>query len=325
MKVRYINILFILIMLVCACTHEVLPLAEVPIAMKAGIDNIDVQLKSGDVPISAEDDAYIGSVPSAERPLKVDLCFSLTSGVYSVATPTDTKTYLPCHTTAIFKDENITQIYYNGENDKTLAYPTTGQDVYCVGFYPQGTWKYSDDKKFKADLTGKADLMFAPQISGKWNQQFGTANNFLVFQHMLTWLKVVICATSYDAIDAWGSITSITLNTAKEIELSPIDTIDNSVTFSTDQQTFDLINTPEELSILKNDVGSVFIAPTSDPIKLTIKAEDGRIATVDIMSTGGFRPGCQYVMVLYFDSLSVVDALCTLESWENQNDNLYLE
>ena len=322
MKVRYINILFILIMLVCACTHEVLPLAEVPIAMKAGIDNIDVQLKSGDVPISADDNAYIGSVPSAERPLKVDLCFSLTSSVYSVATPTDTKTYLPCHTTATFKDENITQIYYNGENDKTLAYPTTGQDVYCVGFYPQGTWKYSDDNTFKADLTGQADLMFAPQISGKWNQQFGTANNSPVFQHLLTWLKVVICATSYDAIDAWGSITSITLNTAKEIELSPID---NSVTFSTDQQTFELIDTPEELSILKNDVGSVFIAPTSDPIKLTIKAEDGRIATVDVNSAEGFKSGCQYIVVLYFDSLSVVDALCTLESWENQNDNLYLE
>lgn len=322
MKVRYINILFILIMLVCACTHEVLPLAEVPIAMKAGIDNIDVQLKSGDVPISSEDNAYIGSVPSAERPLKVDLCFSLTSSVYSVATPTDTKTYLPCHTTATFKDENITQIYYNGENDKTLAYPTTGQDVYCVGFYPQGTWKYSDDNTFKADLTGKADLMFAPQISGKWNQQFGTANNSPVFQHLLTWLKVVICATSYDAIDAWGSITSITLNTAKEIELSPVD---NSVRFSEDQQTFELVKTPLDLSILKNEVGSMFIAPTSAPIKVTIKAEDGRIATVDIMSTGGFKPGCQYVMVLYFDSLSVVDALCTLESWENQNDNLYLE
>lgn len=322
MKVRYINILFILIMLVCACTHEVLPLAEVPIAMKAGIDNIDVQLKSGDVPIFAEDNAYIGSVPSAERPLKVDLCFSLTSSVYSVATPTDTKTYLPCHTTATFKDENITQIYYNGENDKTLAYPTTGQDVYCVGFYPQGTWKYSDDKTFKADLTGKADLMFAPQISGKWNQQFGTANNSPVFQHLLTWLKVVICATSYDAIDAWGAITSITLNTAEEIELSPVD---NSVRFSEDQQTFELVKTPLDLSILKNEVGSMFIAPTSAPIKVTIKAEDGRIATVDIMSTGGFKPGCQYVMVLYFDSLSVVDALCTLESWENQNDNLYLE
>ena len=322
MKVRYINILFILIMLVCACTHEVLPLAEVPIAMKAGIDNIDVQLKSGDVPISADDNAYIGSVPSAERPLKVDLCFSLTSSVYSVATPTDTKTYLPCHTTATFKDENITQIYYNGENDKTLAYPTTGQDVYCVGFYPQGTWKYSDDKTFKADLTGKADLMFAPQISGKWNQQFGTANNSPVFQHLLTWLKVVICATSYDAIDAWGSITSITLNTAKEIELSPVD---NSFRFSEDQQTFELVKTSLDLSILKNEVGSMFIAPTSAPIKVTIKAEDGRIATVDVNSAEGFKSGCQYIVVLYFDSLSVVDALCTLESWENQNDNLYFE
>ena len=164
--------------------------------------------------------------------------------------------------------------------------------------------------------------MYAPQISGKWNQQFGTANNSLVFQHMLTWLKVVICATSYDAIDAWGSVTSITLNTAKEIELSPID---NSVTFSSDQQTFELLNTPKELSILQNNAGSVFIAPSSDSIKLTIKAEDGRIATVHVNSAEGFKSGCQYIVVLYFDSLSVVDALCTLESWENQNDNLYLE
>ena len=67
------------------------------------------------------------------------------------------------------------------------------------------------------------------------------------------------------------------------------------------------------------------LIPRSDSIKLTIKAEDGRIATVDVNSAEGFKSGCQYIVVLYFDSLSVVDALCTLESWENQNDNLYLE
>ena len=322
MKIRYINIFFLLTLIVCACAHEELPKKEVPIAMKASIENIDVQVKSSGSQKSAQENAYVGSVPSAERPLKVDLCFSLTSGVYSVTTPTDTKTYLPCHTTAIFKDENITQVYYNGENDKTLAYPTTGQDVYCVGFYPQGTWKYSDDKKFKAELTGKDDLMFAPQISGRWNQQFGTVNNSPVFQHLLTWLKVVICATSYDAIDAWGKITSVTLNTAKNVELAP----DGHLSFN-ESQAFDLLTNRAsiELGILKNDVGSLFIAPTDAPIKLTIKAEDGRTATVDMTATGGFKAGSQYILILYFDSLSVVDALCTLESWENQNDNLYLE
>lgn len=322
MKIPYINIVLLLTLTICACTREELPKEEVPITLKASISNIDVQLKSDVTPRSADANAYVGSVPSADRPLNVDLCFSLTSRDYSVVTPTDTKTYLPCHTKATFKDENITQIYYNGANDKTLAYPTTGQDVYCVGFYPQNTWSCSDGKTFIADLTGSEDLMFAPEISGRWNQQFGTANNSPVFQHLLTWIKVVTCATSYDAIDAWGRITSVTFDTAKEVKLSPVD---NSVTYSTDRQTFELVKTPIELSILKNDIASMFIAPCSASISLTIKAEDGRTATVNVSASGGFMPGNQYIVVLYFDSLSVVDALCTLESWENQNDNLYLE
>ena len=323
MNIRYINIFLLLTIIVCACTHEEFP--KEPIAMKASINNIDVQVKSAGTPMSADAKAYVGTTPSAERPLDVDLCFSLNSGDYSSAESNDKNTYLPCRTTASFKDENITQIYYKGENDKTLAYPTTGKDVYCIGLYPQSKWNYSNGM-FKADLTGSDDLMFASQISGKWNQQFGTNNNSLQFRHLLTWFKLVLCATSYDAIDAWGHITSITLDTAKEIQLSPVDnSVDNSVTFSTDQQTFELVKTPIELSILKNEVGSMFIAPTTDPITLTIKADDGRIAKVDMKASGGFNPGSQYIMVLYFDSLSVVDALCTLESWENQNDNLYLE
>lgn len=327
MKIRYINILFLLTLIVCACTHEELPKSRMPIAMKASIENIDVQVKSSGSQKSAQENAYVGSVPSADRPLNVDLCFSLTSGDYSVAEPTDTKTYLPCHTKASFTDENITQIYYNynynGANDKTLAYPTTGQDVYCVGFYPQRVWNWNySNGNFKAPLTGKDDLMFAPQISGRWNQQFGTSDNSPKFQHLLTWLKVVVCATSYDAVNAWGNITSVTLNTAQNVELSPA----GSPSFN-GSQTIDLLTdkAPIELNILKKDIGSLFIAPTNDPITLTIKAEDGSIATVDMTASEGFKPGSQYVLVLYFDSLSVVDALCTLASWENQNDNLYLE
>ena len=122
--------------------------------------------------------------------------------------------------------------------------------------------------------------------------------------------------------DAWGKITSVTLNTAKNVELAP----EGHLSFN-ESQAFDLLTNRAsiELGILKNDVGSLFIAPTDAPIKLTIKAEDGRTATVDMTATGGFKAGSQYILILYFDSLSVVDALCTLESWENQNDNLYLE
>ena len=56
-----------------------------------------------------------------------------------------------------------------------------------------------------------------------------------------------------------------------------------------------------------------------------IKSTDGKTATKTVGPENGFQAGSQYVVVLYFNSLTDIDGICTLSPWENQNDNLYLK
>ena len=279
--------------------------------------NIMMCVSVSDVQLSSKS-AYEGESPSKDNPLKADLWFSLESGNYSTIVPTDNNIYLPCHTFKTFDSDNIATIYYNEDNTKPLKYPTSGESVYCVGLYPKGVWKY-DDGNFIADITGDEDLMIAPEISGKWNAQFGSdETNSPRFQHVLTWLKIVLCATSYEAIETWGEISDVTINgIPKKVVISK-----DGTTFS-NYEKIKLIGTPQPLAITNIDAGELMCAPLVE-YTFSIATSDGKTATKTIRPEGGFQAGFQYVVVLYFNTLSDIDGVCTLTPWENQNDNLYL-
>ena len=83
------------------------------------------------------------------------------------------------------------------------------------------------------------------------------------------------------------------------------------------------MDAPIELSINQEEAGSIFCAPSS-AITLNITTTEGITATKEMTVQGGFKAGYQYVMLLYFNELALVDGICTLNSWDNQNDNLYL-
>lgn len=311
----YIGILVVAALGSCSRIDDAAPTEE--IMLSAAVTDVEVGTKA---------QAYEGTTPSGDNPLSVELWFSNNEDDYSANTPSeDTRTYIPCHTYITFNSENITPIMYNRSSTSTgnnaLTYPTSGASVYCVGLYPQNVWAYNNGK-FEATINGEDDLMFSTQISGKWNEQFGTNNNSLQFRHMLTWLRVTLCATSYDAVDAWGEITSVTFSTPDKISVGDADA--TLVEYS-GNTVIELLEEPKTLSILKTDVASIFCAPRDRGILITVKTKDGRTARTTISSQDGFNAGNQYVVVLYFDSLSIIDSVCTLESWENQNDNLYLE
>lgn len=293
-----------------ACAQRLdMPVGQ-EIALSASVVDVEQGTKSS---------AYVGSVPSADRPLNADLWFSLESGDYSVAEPSDDKTYVPCHTSAVFNSENITLITYDNDANKTLKYPTDDKYVYCVGLYPSGVWTWNNDK-ITASITGAQDLMFAPEIKGKWNEQFGASpENSQKFKHMLTWVKVVLCATSYEAVSSWGAI--------KEVDLinTPVSIMTDKVGASeyAGSQNVVLMNSESgvPLSLLKTEAGSVFCAPSSG-LTLSITTMDNRV--VNKIFDAQFEAGKQYILVLYFNELSVIDGFCTLASWENQNENLYV-
>ena len=204
-------------------------------------------------------------------------------------------------------------------SDKPLKYPTSGSPVYCIGLYPQGVWSY-DKGSFVAGIDGHHDLMIAPEVSGKWNNQFCTTeSNSLKFQHILTWIKVVLCATSYDAIDTWGKITDVTM---KDVPTHV--SITNKVPLYSGEKDSQLLSQPTELLVTNIDAGEFLCAPM-DEYTFSIKSTDGKTATKTVGPENGFQAGSQYVVVLYFNSLTDIDGICTLSPWENQNDNLYLK
>lgn len=299
-----------------ACSEKEDGHLERCIMMRATVGDIKAESKA----VSAK--PYEGTDP-AEMPLAADLWFSFKSGEYGTIEPTDTYTYIPCHTTATFTSAEITAINYDGDQSKALKYPT-GDDktIYCVGFYPQKKWSFTEDKTFSAVITGEDDLMFAPELSGKWDNQFCTSEeNSQHFRHMLTWIKIVVCATSDEAASTWGDIQTVSLTTAETITINAINAAEVAYDGSQDLVIIDENHT---LSVNLHEAGSVFCAPAASVI-ITVTGENGLSASKEIRAPGGgFMAGNQYIIVLYFNELSVIDGVCSLSSWDNENDNLYL-
>ena len=316
MKGKNIYVCILAALLTCGCVQNIETATEgYEIMLKASVSDVQVDTKAQSA------NAYVGSVPSEAHPLIADLCFSLNSGDYSTSVPTDETTYIPCHTFATFKSGEITTIYYNEDNTKPLKYPTNGNPVFCTGLYPKGAWEFKNGG-FEASVTGEQDLMFAPEISGRWDAQFGSSeSNSQKFNHVLTWLKVVLCATSYAAIETWGEITDVTV---KELPTT-VFVKDGSITFGNTTQNIMLIpeGQSQPLSITNIDLGEFMCAP-ADSYTFSIETAKGMKAQTTMSIDGGFKAGFQYVMVLYFNTLAVIDGVCTLAPWENQNDNLYL-
>ena len=306
----YIFLLAALVAGGCSQKYVVTP-HECDITLSASVVEVQTVTKGSS--------AYQGDVPSGDNPLTADLWFSLIPGNYSILSPTDENTQLPCHTYNTFDSGNHLPIFYDGMSDKPLKYPTSGSPVYCIGLYPQGVWSY-DKGSFVAGIDGHHDLMIAPEVSGKWNNQFCTTeSNSLKFQHILTWIKVVLCATSYDAIDTWGKITDVTM---KDVPTHV--SITNKVPLYSGEKDIQLLSQPTELLVTNTDAGEFLCAPM-ETYTFNIKSTDGKTATKTVGPDNGFQAGSQYVVVLYFNSLTDIDGICTLSPWENQNDNLYLK
>lgn len=316
-KYAYISIPAV-IMMIAGCSRIGADDFRPVIMMSANVVEHAVVTKAASVA-----DAYTGMVPSSDTPLAADLWFSMASGQYGTEDATNQETYIPCHTKVTFVTGDPVAVLYEGEQDKALKYPTDGT-VYCMGFYPHGAWSYdgSDGVLAEAGITGSQDLMFAQEIDGEWNAKFESQQ----FGHVLTWLKIVACATSHDAVDAWGNITGITVSSKMEVQLK---SVDGSVEYLTDGTVTAFEDgAGKDLDIVFDDVdgvhGSVFVSPAAN-VTVTVTTSDGKIAEKVISVAGGFVAGKQYVLALYFDPLAIIDGFCTLTSWENENDNLYTE
>ncbi len=276
-------------------------------------------------------------------PLKAAVWFRKAGGGYDETPAEGDTTYLPAHTNVEFN--GLTPVLYGTDN---LKYPADNSKVYCVGMYPATGWTQSDDKKIISHpINGEDDLMFAKEIEGSWDNHFPAQD----YKHLLTWIKINICASSHDAIEEWGTIKQITINSDSIVTVN-LETgeklYEGHNGEDIQRKTIPIDSEPITLSTTNNEVGSVFCSPkTKYTVKVTSINKNGEEITksvdmtLNIITTtvtdGQYIDeittvtdpaeaiGRCFVFSLYFTPYSVISGVTTLNSWDNQNEDIYLD
>lgn len=286
--------------------------------------------------------------PVSDNNLTATVWFSMVQGKFPEGSSGATDTNIPGHYVIDFRGEEAA---FPNVDDETMRprYPVTDEPVYCVGFYPHNGWRTDVDEtpsKATHDITGYEDLMFAAPITGSWNKHFGKQR----FWHLLTWLKVCVCATTAEAGDYWGKLKRITLkDVPTRLQINDLSKMydgysggklvagDVSPIYSYDEngtkipKTVDILNdaTGKDLGIAIRDIGSIFCYPQSS-YTLSIECENGKTQdiVIDLHELDGlddiaYPAGLQYVLTLNFHPYNVVEGVCTLKEWNAQNEDLY--
>jgi len=297
------------------------------IQLRATVGNLIVNSRAGIA--GAEADPYL---PQDGVPFEAAVWVRNYDGYYENSPTGDTN--LPVHTTVKFDGSQMAYLMYDNKN---LKYPTDNKKVYCVGLYPVSEplkWKTTDNKIVSHPINGETDLMFAPEIEGSWNLKFTTQQ----YEHLLTWIKINICATSHDAVDAWGTIKQICITSDSEVQ---VDLKSGTYKYIGEQLIYTMSNSCT-LSTSIHEVGSVFCSPEKEyqvtvittnkngkveartiPLSLNLIDIDDGDKTTEVTHEDQARGKC-FVFSLYFTPHKVIDGVCTLNSWNNQNEDIYL-
>ena len=167
--------------------------------------------------------------------------------------------------------------------------------------------------------------MYADESSGTWNEKF---EDPLAFRHLQTWVKICILAYETDAITSWGSITEVSIQNphgAVTVSFS-----DGSLSYSGEGATLTAFEGATPLKVSSQQVGSVLCVPATS-YTVTVKTTNvpaGKTVTVDLTNLDSSAPtveyvtGKVYVLSLFFHSLTMIDATCTLVDWDDEYNTL---
>lgn len=179
---------------------------------------------------SAESRApYEWTEPSLEHPLQVAVWASTTSKWYQHIDGKNGKDgTVALHSWANFQNPKHQLL-------KDAIYPNTENTlVYFVAMHPRDGWAAKDASgtadatKASNTFTGKEDVMFAPEISGK----YGLVDNVKVdpvlhFYHLLTYLRFEMVAESEAVRDAWGPVKNITIKSKSGVTIDLSQAVSN--------------------------------------------------------------------------------------------------
>jgi len=311
MKRTYLLYILPMVLAFVACADNAEePVSGNEITLDAAVDGIESRSTS----------PYLGATPTTGNPLRAWVWFSEDASVYGDS-ETDNLTHLPCRTTLTF---NGTPQFATNASGNNLKYGTDGNDVHCVGFYPaEGAWRTDDGKTVTATIDGTTDLMYAKKISGKW----GTPMGQQMYQHLQTWVKVCVCATSQEAADVWGKITDISVSTQNSVS---VDVSTDAVTYFGDRKMTVFDSTEgQALHTTMQEVGDVFCSPAGEyTVSVTIGGKTvSQTITVEPLESGIdlVKGGNLVILTLYFQPFNMIEGVCTLNAWDAQNEDLYMK
>lgn len=271
---------------------------------------------------------FKGVAPTESSILSADVWFSTTSGEYG--NNGTAPTYLPCRTTVDYKGVLVkpTNGAYN------LKYPIgtdADKPVYLVGFSPSG-WTTTNGTSASHAIDGSQDLMYAPEVYGTWTNPIEEQE----YRHLLTWLKVCICATDPEAITAWGKVTKISVESNGQVDITALGSNGGTIAYS-GATPIVALDTPKNLQTTMQEVGSVFCSPEIE-YTVTVETSLGGTKCIEIplnilnpddsltaITDEGQAVGRLFILTLYFNRFDLVEGVCTLNSWNNQDEDLYLQ
>ena len=326
-----------------SCSDSLSPERSGQIAISADVNSLGIEVKSAAVPFEGI---------SKSTPLSARLMCSFTPGVY-MHNPQE-PWFIPCHTDVTFESSDLTFVKYaKDENvNLNLTYPTPAdaaedeqdeitENVYCVGMYPKSGWSVAaDGKSATHPINGSDDLMFADQVVGTWDRQFPAQK----YTHLQTWITVLVSANTIDAAAQWGKIKAVSIESAEAVTVSFPSTASGTSTVTypgvKDIEIYSS-NTGQDLNITTFEIGSVFMVPV-------ISAENGLSLTVNVKTSvfpegktvTGIRlfnednepitrmsdiVGKVFVINLNFNPLSIIEGVCTLHYWNDQDEDIYLQ
>lgn len=294
------------------------------IAIGAGIETMD-----GIVSGRASDAVQASVVTdfSHERPLEAAVWFSGVKDEFRTG-PQDDYTHLPAHIEMTFKERSKPAFAcYDVANDIYLRYKSSdsADKVYCVGLYPATGWDETSSTVTSHAITGSEDLMFAKQIEGDWSSRFGDGLNF---EHLLTWVTVVVLSTSHEAIDQWGDITRLEIVSQPTVSVS---LADGRVEFSGYDKNILICDTPMPLYITGHEIATVLCSPKTE-YKLQLTTERFGLQTISVpindpdgnpITDASKLIGKNIVITLYFGNV-LVDGRCTLSDWIDEDEELHI-
>lgn len=299
-------------------------------AIKESVISLNAGIASMDSTRAMEADVYTGTSAAG---MEAAVWFSRECGVYEYNDAPQAPTFLPYRANVKYENGSPTTVYVDPTNkNNPLTYPindAAGNEVYCVGLYPNSGWVCADGKSVSHAIDGATDIMFADQIVGSWETPFATQE----YKHLLMWVKVEAEVVDQMAIHQWGALENVSIESSNSVAITfPTSGVNSTIEYAEEKVEINALGSVTSLPLTSTSqmLGSLLCAPTAK-VKLKVKTENAEERVIEValndlngnvITSPEQTVGKLFIINLYFNAFHNIEATCNLVPWNEQNVDL---